>query len=140
MNTFLAYARGQTFFDDGLGNEEPTEEKIQMIVPFMPTHAVIKTVAYKARTTVVADADPTISNIEISEADATSGLLFLHCSLWPGSPIAIINTPSTLICPDTIIPLMSTSVQGNVTFSVRTMGGRLSDVKGEFAVLLEFHS
>jgi len=139
MNTHLVCVRGETS-EIVVNDPVPIETKVQIHVPFVCDHVKIKLVAYKSESHVVDnEVDATLENIYIHRNDVLSGLMYLHCSLWPDSPIAIITAPSTLITPDITLPLHGKSVSGTVTFSLRTSTGQLCNVIGEFSVMMEFH-
>jgi len=132
MNTHLVCIKGKS-----------PEIKESINVPFCPTFAKIKLVGYKVPQTVVEvkdeKGDVTGQEIIIPQVDVESGLLFIHCSLWCDSPIGVVASPSEIVCPDTNFPLFGTKVSGNVTFTLRDVNDQLSDVEGDFTIMIEFH-
>jgi len=124
MNTHLVCIKGKS-----------PEIKEAINVPFCPTFAKIKLVGYKVPSEYVA-AD---NDIVVPVNDVVSGLLFIHCSLWCDSPIGVVASPSEIVCPDTTFPLFGTKVSGNVTFTLRDVNDQLSDVEGDFTIMIEFH-
>jgi len=137
MDSQLVCIQGSTFIPVG-GYATETKQRIDL--QFHPSLAKIKMIAYKAESKVVPNADPTISNIVISENDVLSGVLYLHCSLWPSTPISLITSPHTLMCPDITLPLLGQGISGGLhTFSIRDNEGQLSSVQGYYSVLIEFH-
>ena len=139
MNTHLVCIQGETFSVEGK-NAKPAEITTNFRLTFAPTRAVIKMVAYKAKTTLIENAvDSTITNIEIPENDVKSGLLMVHCNALYEGPIAILTSPSCILTPDITIPLLGRNPSGNVSFTVRDIYGQLSKVEGELAIIIEFH-
>jgi len=138
MNTHLVCIQGLTFSIENLVSR-PQEIKTNFNLTFSPSHALVKMVAYKAETSVAQEGDPAISDIVISENDAKSGLLFVHCNALHDGPIAILTSPSLVLTPEITIPLLGRNPSGNVSFSVRDIYGQLSDVQGELAMVIEFH-
>ena len=111
------------------------EFKFNLNLSIDAIYAKVKMLAYK-----IPSEDDGAGNLVIPENDAKSGLLFIHCSLWPGIPIGVVTSPSDVVVPDTTFPCSgSRSISDEITFSLRDINGQLVNLTGQFCALIEFH-
>jgi len=140
MDSQLVCIQGKTYVELKDDESQPIETKQRIDLQFHPSFAKIKMVSYKAESSVFPGDNPSLSNITINPKDILSDVLFLHCSLWPSTPIALLTSPHTLICPDITLPLLGQGISGGLhTFCIRDNEGQLADIVGNYSVLIEFH-